>query len=106
MKEQLTKEQAKEFFSEFYNGEHHIPGFEPKPYGLGWIIIHDRGDLATFDFNQLTKLVVMAHDKCIRTSVEEHSKNAVKIAIWKREREGSMSDRHPDLESHIKTLRS
>lgn len=106
--EQLSKQEATEFFAKFYNGEHHIPDREPKPFGLGWSVKHNRGDLATFDFNQLTKLVVMGHDKCIRVSVEgvkSSREHAVLICIWKRERDGSMYERHPILEDHIKTIR-
>ncbi len=101
-KEYLTLEQATDFFSELYGGEHHIPGYKVKPYGQGFTIIHDRGDLATYDFNQLTKLVLMAHDKCIRVSVEGYASRKMRISIWKRQgREGSMSLRHPTIEKAI-----
>ena len=97
----LTKEQATAFFSHIYYGEHHIPG-EVKHFGVGFYVTHDRGDMATFDFNQLTRLVLLAHDKCIRVSVEGMAKNKIRIAIWKRQgREGNMSLRHPTIEEAI-----
>lgn len=102
----LTEQEATAFFAKFYGGEHHIPGFKPERHGFGWMVKHDRGDLATFDFNQLTKLVVLGHDQCIRVSVEGLRKNAVIIAIWKRQgREGGMSLRHPTLEDHVSKIR-
>lgn len=97
----MEKYIATDFFAEFYNGEHHIPGFEPKPYGYGWCVLHDRGDLATFDFSELTRLVLMAHEMCIRVSVEAVSKNVMRISIWQRVREGGMSERHPTIETAI-----
>jgi len=82
----LTKEQATEFFSEFYKGEHRIPNHEVKKFGHGFCVHHDRGDLSTFDFNELTRLVLMAHDKCIRVSIEAIRNGIMRIAIWQRER--------------------
>lgn len=101
----MTKEEATKFFSEFYYGEHHIPKHQVHEFGHGWMVKHDRGDLATFDYNELTRLVIMAHDYCYRASISPLSKSTVQIAIWKREREGSMSERHPTLEQAIEKLR-
>ena len=101
MEKKLSKEEATEFFAQFYRGAHHIPGFEPKPFGEGWMIKHDRGDMATYDFDQLTRLVLLAHYKCYRVSVMPNSSNSVKICVWKREREGSLYQRHPTIEQAI-----
>ncbi len=95
----LTLEQATAFFSEFYGGEHHIPG-KIKQWGYGWSVNHDRGGLSTYDYDQLTRLV-LAHDKLIRVEVSPSSPRHLKIAIWQREKEGSMSRRHPNLQTAI-----
>ena len=105
MNTHLTLEEATEFFSEFYSGEHHIPG-KVKEFGYGWQVNHDRGDLATYDYNQLTRLVFMAHEKCIRVSIMASSPRHIKIAIWKRQREGGMSERHPTLEQAINSWKA
>lgn len=102
----LTKEEAIQFFSDFYGGEHHIPGFKPKHDGLGWSVNHDRGEMATFDFSQLTKLVVMGHDRCIRVGIHAVRNGIIQITIWKRQREGSMSERHPTLEQAVEKIRN
>lgn len=101
----LTKEEATAFFAELYGGEHHIPKHTVHPFGLGWMVKHDRGDLATYDYNDLTKLVFMAHEKCIRVGISPLSKGTLEIAIWKRQREGGMSERHPTLEQAIESFR-
>jgi hypothetical protein len=103
----LTLDEATQFFSEFYGGEHHIPGYKVKPFGYGFVVLHDQGDLATFDSYGLTKLVLMAHDKCIRASVSPHNSGKIKICIWKRQgREGNFSRRHPTIETAIQDWRN
>jgi hypothetical protein len=99
---QLTKEEATQFFSIFYGGEHHFPS-KIKEEGYGWRIIHNR-DLSTFDAIYLTKLVLMAHKYCIRVSVDTYGINRMKISIWKRQREGVLSMRHPTIEQAIKNI--
>lgn len=105
MDNHLTSDEAMEFFAEFYGGAHHIPNYKVFEFGYGWMVKHDRGDLATFDYNDLTRLVLMAHDKCMRVSIMPLNKNTVQIAVWKRQREGSMSERHPTLEQAIESYR-
>lgn len=97
----LTKQEATAFFSEFYGGEHHLPRGGIKDWGDGWCVHHDQGDLATYDSDGLTNLVFMAHDKCIRVSVQPHAFKTIRIAIWRRKREGSLSRRHPTLDQAI-----
>lgn len=92
---------AQEFFATLYYGEHHIPGCEVKEYGQGWCV-NDTGKLATYDFDFLTRLVFLAHDKCVRAEVLPSGPGRVKIAIWKRhKREGSISERHPTIENAL-----
>lgn len=97
----LTHDEAEKFFSEFYGGAHHIPGHKVHEFGYGYMVKHDREDLATYDFDQLTRLVLMAHRDCYRAAVENHGPRAMKIMIWKRKRTGSMSERHPTIEQAI-----
>lgn len=99
----LTKDEATEFFAKFYRGEHHFPA-ALKRYGEGWSMSH-LGSLATFDFDDLTRLVLLAHACCIRVQVESSGPNKLRIAIWKREREGSTFERHPTIEQAIESYR-
>lgn len=99
----LFKE-AEKFFSELYFGKHRLPG-KIKKYGQGWEINH-YGELATFDFNNLTRLIFLAHDKCIRVSVMSSGPRMVKIALHKRDtRTGSIMERHPTIENALKDWR-
>ena len=62
--------------------------------------------LATFDFNGLTRLVVGAHDKCIRVEIRPCNMQRLEVTMFKREgREGSISRRHPTMEGAIELSR-
>ena len=103
----LTLEEATAFFSELYYGEHHIPGYKVHEFGHGFCVKHSHGGLATFDSNYLTRLVLMAHDKCIRVDVSPISFCYLRIAIWKRQnRDGNWSEKHPTIETALKEFRS
>lgn len=100
----LTKEEATAFFSELYYGEHHLPS-KVKEFGYGFVV-EDFAGMATFDSSTLTRLVIMAHDQCIRAEIRPSNPRTMKICIWKRQgREGEMSLRHPTLEQAIEKLR-
>jgi hypothetical protein len=99
----LTKEEATAFFAALYQGEHHFPS-KMQPYGEGWSMSHF-GSLATFDADDLTRLVLLAHDRCIRVEVGQGGPNRLRIAIHKREREGRMYGRHPTIEQAISSFR-
>jgi hypothetical protein len=104
--EHLTKDEATNFFSELFYGEHHIPS-EVKQYGQGFAITTNRGNFATTDFNNLTRLVLMAHEKCIRAEITGSNKfGSITIAIWKRQREGGISQSHPTIEQAIEKYRN
>jgi hypothetical protein len=96
---QMPYEEAENFFSDFYGGKHHFPG-KIKEWGFGWCMIH-YGELASFDFNGLTRLCFMAHDRCIRVAVSPAMKY-LRIEIHKRARgETSNMLRHPDLDEAV-----
>lgn len=97
----MEQQKAIDFFSQFYGGEHHIPRSGITKWGNGWMVKHDRGELATYDFTELTRLVLMAHERCYRVGVAPHNTNTLKICIWERQREGGMCDRHPTIEQAI-----
>jgi hypothetical protein len=63
------------------------------------------GELATFDFDALTSLVFLAHDHCIRVSISPLNMRFMEATFFPREREGSMSQRHPTLELAVNSYR-
>lgn len=62
--------------------------------------------LATFDFDNLTRAVVLAHDRMIRFAIEPSGPNMLKLCFSKRHtREGRMYERHPTIEEAIAGIR-
>lgn len=62
--------------------------------------------LATYDFDPLTRLVIGAHEHCIRVCVEPSAPQYLKIGMWPRKRDGSMFERHPSIEDAIAEWRA
>lgn len=93
------------FFSELYGGAHHIPGpsyngaANVRPCGHGWYV-NSSADLATFDGSTLTRLVLLAHARCVRAEVSP-AMRYLRIAIHPRVREGGGMRRHPTIEEAI-----
>lgn len=54
-----------------------------------------RGEMATFDFNQLTWLTLLCHAARIRCSVEGCGPGMLKLGFWQRKPDGGISKRHP-----------
>lgn len=96
-------EEARDFFAAYFFGEHHIPG-EIKPFGYGWKVVLYDAELSTFDFSGLTRLVILAHDRCVRASVST-SGFKLSINIFKRQRSGGISQMHPNIETAIANIR-
>lgn len=64
------------------------------------------GGLSTFDFNDLSTLVFLAHDRCIRVDVKPCNPQFINLIFHPRHgREGGMSQRHPTLEDAVATWR-
>lgn len=89
------------FLHRLFEGFHHIP-CHPKANGTGIQIIFKSGGLATFDYDRLTKLVIMAHNWGVRAGVEGGNAGKIKLELFKRNvRDGRMYERHPTIEQAI-----
>jgi hypothetical protein len=64
------------------------------------------GAMGTFDSSELTMLVMLAHDRCIRVEIQPATKTELLIKFTPRVRNTLIQyDRHPSLETHIAALR-
>ena len=62
--------------------------------------------LATFDFDELTGLVILAHDQCVRVQIDAVAPRLMSIAMHQRhKRDGGMNERHPTMEQAIEYAR-
>jgi hypothetical protein len=84
-----------------FGGFHHMGDVRQYADGVG-CMLHQR-DLATFDFNHLTALVVLAHQRCIRVSVCVAGMK-LQARAYPRTRTGNMTQRHPTMEQAIAAL--
>ncbi len=100
----LTKQEALDFFTDFYCGEHHIPNELRACGGSGWSVV-DTNYMSTTDNDRLTKLVVMAHDRCLRVSIAPFGANRYKITLHKRSRTGNISESHSTIEDAVTRIR-
>lgn len=102
----MPKALAVAYFAELFGGEHHIPSTGVKESGpYGWHVNY-YGDLATYDFNVLTRAVFLAHDRCMRLSIDPSGPRLVKLTVYQRyERDGGMMERHPTLEQAVESWR-
>ena len=64
------------------------------------ISINIMQSLATYDFNELTELVVLCHDQAIRLCISPHMRY-LQLLFHQRTREGQFNERHPTIEEAI-----
>jgi len=70
------------------------------------ITLRAKGSWATYDFDLLTRLVVLSHDRMIRVSIDPCNFTHFKLMFHKRlTREGCMFERMPTLEDHVAQIR-
>lgn len=98
---------VKTFYSYVFDGEHHIPN-KIKRFGEGYAV-RSYGDLATYDRDTLTKIVIASHDLAIRCSVINRE-GGLYICAWVRKpwdgiTNMSVSEVHPSLDIAVKNKR-
>lgn len=63
--------------------------------------------LSTFDFDELTQLVVRCHDACVRLTVAPCNMRYLKLMFHPRKgREGHLFERHPTMEQALERVRA
>lgn len=86
-----------------FRGRHHVPA---RIYTCGrGIKCNVRAGLSTVDFDYLTRLVVLAHDMCIRVEIVSSGPGRVGVVLHKRQRYGDIYERHPTIEDAIEKVR-
>jgi len=85
-----------EMLSEWAGGDHHLPHVHV--FGTG-VCINFLGDLSTFDWNRLTRLVLLAHRDAVRIEMASSGPRMVKIIAHQRAHkpDGRIYERHPSL---------
>lgn len=98
------REKTERVLAVAYFGLHNVPG---KIVDHGHRIeVCVPAQLATYDFDNLTRLVITAHDECVRLQVTAGPPRRLKLMFHDRkDRTGAMHERHPTLESAMESIR-
>lgn len=94
--------------ADLFGGFHHLrqrrAGYTFESAGPDGVFYRDQRSLATFDCDELTRLVVLAHERCIRVEVSARMNYLEIMAHQRKGREGRFFERHPTLEDAVKAL--
>lgn len=66
-----------------------------------WIEICLFGSISTFDFQHLTELVILCHDRCVRLEITGAAPKYLRLMFHQRKREGNMTMSHPTIDQAI-----
>ena len=98
--EQWTPEKQRcyDMLLEFVDGEHHLGKLSHFGDGLRMTTWRE---LATFDSDQLTWLVILAHKHLCRIAIDSAGPRQLAIQVWARKAQGRLAARHPSLSALI-----
>ena len=89
-----------------FGGFHHVD--KPTLETGTFFTCRPYSELATWDYSQLTKLVVVAHELCVRAAIRPASGRVLKVCLSPRaplsEVENKMVLGHPTLAEHLEKL--
>ena len=94
-----------DLLGELYRGIYHMdqPSLQKSDWANDHHIIVSIGwhSFATFDVDDLTRLVFLAHHMALRVSIEAATHHVMRLMFHQRGREGSLSYRHPTLDEAV-----
>lgn len=96
-------EDVARLLNDLYVGIYHI---HPEVTRVDWAEKHHieiilRGCWATYDFDNLTRLVFLAHDYGLRVQLDARAPGYVRLMFHRRTRDGGYSERHPSIEAAL-----
>lgn len=100
------RQKAENVLAVAYRGLHHVDMRRAKDRGGHVFSVCVLGGVSTYDFDVLTRLVIAAHDECVRLDIEAASPKYLRLSFSDREREGRIYNRHPTIEEAIQSIRS
>lgn len=90
------------FLCRLFRGFHHCPEIKESNC-RGNIAVNTRtGYFANYDYDYLTKAVIMAHNWGVRIQISGSGPGMIKISLWKRKcRDGDICDMMPTIQDMI-----
>lgn len=90
-----------------YRGIHHVPYWNRRrKIGSHSLKVSVLSGLSTWDYDELTRLVIAAHDECVRLEIHSSAPRMLRLSFSLREREGNITERHPTIEQAIERIRA
>lgn len=73
-----------------------------------YIEVKHNGTVSTFDYDDLTRLVFLAHDLAIRIEIEAVGgpRKLLRFVFYNRQRDGERSQLHPSMEDALRAWRN
>lgn len=98
---------ARRVLDRTFRGIYHLPNYDRIDWSDPNVVEVNIGrDLSTFDFDELTRLVIAAHDECVRAELSACNMQYMKLRLTRRGvREGEFWHRHPTIERAIEAYR-
>lgn len=96
-------EQVANLLGDLFVGIYHLNGAA----AMDWANTHHieirvaHKEWASVDSNLLTKLVFLAHDRCLRVSISPRGHHSLTLLFHSRQRDGGIWERHPTLEQAV-----
>lgn len=90
--------------AEFAKGKHHLP--KVHTWGRGVCVNWFQG-LSTFDYDNLTRLVLVAHKHAVRIEIGSSGPRMVRIIAHRRTHDtAGINERHPTLEDLAERMKT
>jgi hypothetical protein len=91
-----------------FGGEHHVFSLKwstPGEWPSCRFLVGD--GICTYDYAELTRLVVACHDQCVRAEIRGGGPRRLRIILSHRERTSTHPDAgaHPTLDQHVAQIR-
>lgn len=98
--------QVADILGEVYRGLYHLPQSSRHQWEHPHYMKIPVRSVATFDNSDLSHLVILCHDRCVRLEITPGGAGQINLCFSKRDRNAECSfDRHPTLEEQIEKFR-
>jgi hypothetical protein len=101
-------ENVADLLNDVWSGIYHIDGKSLSKVDWtnnDWIRISIFGGLNSYDDDKLTRLVVLAHDRCLRLEINPCNFNHLELLFHQRDRVADFYHRMPTMEDHLELIR-
>jgi len=99
---ELEFAQKVELFIDFvFGGKHHTRKVIDHEF---WFEVKFHQDVATWDGNIMTRIVVASHDLGLRASIDANGLRGLKLMLHNRKQRDTIICGHPTLEEHLEKI--